>query len=62
MIEVLECGYDFRLVEDEENPSKAGAVINEGNKPPFIRGGSELGRSSNITMDKNERLSWLIWL
>ena len=56
MIEVLECRYDFEFFRDEENSSKTGVVINEGNKPSIVRGGRDLGQSPNITMDKSERL------
>ena len=62
MIEVLEYGGDLEFVGDEENPSKIGMLINEGNKSPIFRGGSDLGWSPNITMDKSERLGWHIWL
>ena len=39
------CGGDFGFVDDEENPSEAGVIINEGNKQPFIRGDNDFGRS-----------------
>ena len=45
MIEVSECGCNFGSVGDEENPSKVDIFINEGNKPPFARGSSDLGQS-----------------
>ena len=52
VIEVPECEGNFRFVGDKENPSKMNMVINEGLS--FPRGGSDLGLSPNITMDKSK--------
>ena len=62
VIEVSECGGNFRFVRDQENPSKTSMVINKGHQPSFSRGGSDIGWSPNITMDKSKRSSWLIGL
>ena len=62
MIEILKCGGNFGFVGDQENSSKMSMVINKGHKTSFPRGGSDLGWSPNIAMDKSKRSSWLIGL
>ena len=62
VIEVSECRGNFGFVKDHENQSKMSMVINKSHKPSFPGGGSDLGWSTNITMDKSKRSGWFIRL
>ena len=52
MIEVLENGWNLGFICDKVDPGKTGMVINESYKPPLSRGGGDLGRTPNVTMDE----------
>ena len=62
MIEVLENGWNLRFICDKVDLGKTGMVIYESYKPPLSRGGGDLGRTPNVTMDEVKRLCRFIWL
>ena len=62
VIEVLENKGNLRFINGKKNLGKAGMIINKSHKPPFSKGGSDLGWTPSITMDEGKRLGWFIWL
>ena len=51
MIEVPESGGDLEFVRDENDSGKTSMVINEGHKPTFFRGSSNLGQSPHTSKE-----------
>ena len=61
-VKLLKDGWDLRFISEEENPSKASVIIDEGHKQALTwRCGNTRG-TPNIIMDKGERLRGFIWL